>query len=130
MRMSTVSSQMVAMGGRPSMTPSSTTASTSAVRTRCLSTSGRLALLLAGQTIAPFARRERVQRRLELGTAEIRPQRVAHVQLGIGQVPQQEIADAVVATGADEEVRIADFAQRELAREAGFVDGLGTQRAG
>src|SRR5687767_7899215 len=121
-RISTVTSQMVAMGGNPSMTPSSTATSTMAVSTRCLSTSGRLARLVAqlfsGQTIAAFARRESSERRLEMRQVEIRPQGLGHVQLGVGEIPKQEIADAMIAAGADEQVGIAHVGEREFACEA------------
>src|SRR5690349_15886407 len=127
-RTSTVTSQMVAMGGRPSITPSSTATRTMAVSTRCLSTAGRSAHLFAGQAEATFARGEGSQCRLEVRHVEIGPQRLADVQLGVGQIPQQEIADAVIATGADEQIRIADLRERELARETLLVDLLGTQR--
>ena len=42
---------------------------------------------------------------------EVRPEQVGEIQLGIGQLPQQEIADAVLATGAD-----AQVGQRQVAR--------------
>ena len=56
---------------------------------------------------------------------EIRPQRVAEIQLGVSEVPQQEIADAMIAAGADEEVGIRRLAELQLAREALLVDVLG-----
>ncbi|MNO84707.1 hypothetical protein D3C76_760570 [compost metagenome] len=42
---------------------------------------------------------------------EVRPVQVGEIQLGIGQLPQQEIADAPLATGTDTQV-----GQRQLAR--------------
>src|SRR5689334_24756723 len=128
MRISTVTSQMVAIGGSPSMTPRNTATSAMAVSTLCLSTSGRLARgaarLFAGQAVSPLARRERCQRRFQLRNVEIRPQRVAEEDLGVGEVPQQEVADPMVAAGADEEVGIGHVAQRQRLREARLVDGL------
>ena len=55
------------------------------------------------------------ERRLELGVVEVGPQRVAEIELGVGQVPQQEIADALLAAGADEEVRIRHVGELQLA---------------
>ncbi len=42
---------------------------------------------------------------------EVRPEQVGEIQLGIGQLPEQEVADAVLATGTDTQVR-----QRQVAR--------------
>ncbi|MNH09764.1 hypothetical protein D3C79_692250 [compost metagenome] len=35
---------------------------------------------------------------------EVRPEQVGEVQLGVGQLPQQEVADAVLATGTDAQI--------------------------
>src|SRR5436190_2745134 len=113
-RISTVTSQMVAIGGSPSITPRNTATSTTAVSTLCLSTSGRLARgdarLITRPAVTPLARRERCQRRFELRHVEIRPERVAEENLGVRKIPQQEIADAMVAPGADEQIRVGHVA--------------------
>src|SRR5688500_15987376 len=128
-----VSSQTVAMAGRPSITPSTTIAIATAVSTRCLSTlcylAGLLTRLLTRQAVTSFTARERRERHLELRQAEIWPQRIADVQLGVRQVPQQEIADAVITAGAYEQVRVRQIGERELATEAGLIDGFERQRA-
>src|SRR5688572_23504567 len=128
----TVTSQMVAIGGRPSITPSSTATSTIAVSTRCLSTRGLLRLLahlFARQAEAALASAECGERSLEVRLVEIRPQHIADVDLGIGEIPQQEIADAMIAAGADEQVRIRHVAEAEFFREARLVDGVDTDGA-
>ena len=52
---------------------------------------------------------------------EVRPEQVGEVQLGIGQLPQQKIADAMLATGADTQIR-----QRQITRyQAGLQQGRG-----
>ena len=38
---------------------------------------------------------------------EIGPQHIGDVDFGVGELPQQEIADAPLATGADQQIRIA-----------------------
>ena len=53
----------------------------------------------------------------------------AEVQLGVGQVPQQEIADPLLAAGADQEVRIRQAVQLQGAPRIGFVDVAGLQSA-
>jgi hypothetical protein len=40
------------------------------------------------------------------GHVEIRPQLLGEIELRIGQIPQQEIADALLTPGADEQIRI------------------------
>jgi len=42
----------------------------------------------------------------QFGTGEIRPQRFGHVELSIGDLPQQEITDAHFAGGANEKIGI------------------------
>ena len=62
---------------------------------------------------------------VERGGIEIGPQRVGEIELGVGELPQQEIADALLAAGADEEVRlrarklIARYGARSRLGEAG-----------
>src|SRR5688572_9463919 len=133
MSTSTVISQTVAIGGSPSITPSRMTTSTTAVRTRCLSTVGGLdrlvALLIPGQAEASLPSGERIQRRFEMRHGEIRPQHLAHVDFRIGEIPKEEIADAMIATGADEKIRIGYIAKRQGGREACFVDFFDAQRA-
>src|SRR5688572_24861762 len=130
---STVTSQIVAMDGKPSITPSNTATRTIAVKTRCLSTTrglaGPVVQLLAREAITPLARGKRFQRRLQVRNLEIRPQDVADVNFGVREIPQQEIADAVIAAGADEQVRIGNIREFQFGREAFFVDVIHTQRS-
>ena len=53
---------------------------------------------------------------------EVGPQRVGEVELGVGELPQQEIADALLAAGADEEVRLRRVAHREIRRQRRLVE--------
>ena len=50
--------------------------------------------------------------------AEIRPQRFDEDKLGIGALPQQEIADALLAAGTDEEIGIGHAGGEELTTTA------------
>ena len=43
--------------------------------------------------------------------AEIRPKAVAEVELGISDVPQQEIADALLVAGAYQQIRVRHAGQ-------------------
>src|SRR5437667_10336044 len=42
----------------------------------------------------------------KLRLAEIRPERLCHHEFSIGNLPEQEIADAQLAAGADEQIRV------------------------
>ena len=76
------------------------------------------ALRAVGLAEAPLAAGKECQRRLEVGGLEIRPQARGEVQLGVGQVPQQEIADALLAAGADEQVRLRQPGERQVLRRS------------
>src|SRR3977135_849980 len=54
------------------------------------------------------------QRGVEGVGAEVRPQDVAPVELRVGRLPDQEIREALLAAGADDEVRVG---------QAGRVEG-------
>src|SRR4029077_5420739 len=45
-------------------------------------------------------------RPVEIGGAEIRPQDRRDPELGIGDLPQQEVRDAHLAAGADQQIRV------------------------
>src|SRR5210317_1822058 len=62
------------------------------------------------------------KRPVELGLVELRPQNVSEPQLCIRQVPQQEIADPLLTTGTNQEIRIRDAAQLHFARKRLFTD--------
>jgi hypothetical protein len=51
------------------------------------------------------------------------------MDLGVRQVPQQEIADAVIPAGADEEVRVGHARELQRVGEAALVDGIDSQLA-
>ncbi|KAG0779054.1 hypothetical protein G6F22_010861 [Rhizopus arrhizus] len=70
-----------------------------------------------------------VQRLLQQFGIEVRPQGLGEPQLGVGQLPQQEVADAGIAAGADEQVRGRQVGQGHLAAQQRFVDLFGQQAA-
>src|SRR5689334_11743252 len=69
--------------------------------------------LLAGAAeapLAPLVRRDRLAERLG---AEIGPERLGEVELGVGELPEQEVGDALLAAGADEEVGLGRIGHRQ-----------------
>src|SRR5690242_18069898 len=85
-------------------------AMTSAVMTRVLSTLP-LSHLLAGLAEAALPYLEPGDGLVELELAEIRPQDVSEIQFRVSEVPQQEVADAFLTTGADEKIRVGAVTQ-------------------
>ena len=53
------------------------------------------------------------ERGVEGGGVEVRPQQVGEVQLGVRELPEQEVGDALLAAGADEQVRLRRVRHRE-----------------
>src|SRR5215831_917464 len=82
-----------------------------------------------GGAVTAFAAVIVAQGLLEIGLAEIGPERVDEHQFRIGRLPQQEIADALLAAGANDEVGIGDVDGEEVAREERFVHLLGRDLA-
>src|SRR6266850_4605737 len=54
-------------------------------------------------------------------SVEIRPQLVGEVELGIGQLPQQEVADALLAAGTDEQIGLGRVAHRQVRGKMGLA---------
>src|SRR5271156_6488095 len=52
----------------------------------------------------------------QAGAAEIGPERFCHENFGVGNLPEQEIADAHLAAGADEQVRVRQAAGVQMTR--------------
>src|ERR1700722_10501830 len=78
--------------------------------------------LLGAQAKSPLPGGVVLQRGLERRRVEIRPKPVGEIQLGIGQVPQQEVADALFAAGANEQVRVADITQRQRRSKSRLIE--------
>src|SRR5690554_7396075 len=113
---------------RPNRPASISGASQAAVMMRCLST---LSLdLFIGHAEATLAALEVGQRLVEGLGIEIGPQQWREVELGIGQLPEDEVGDALLAAGADAEIHRRHPGQAQLAGEGGLVDGVGRELAG
>src|SRR5262249_48167672 len=67
---------------------------------------------------------------LKIGTAEIRPQGIDEDEFGISRLPEQEIADALLAAGPDEEVGIGSTGGEQRPRQPLLIDVLGFQAPG
>jgi hypothetical protein len=59
--------------------------------------------------------------------AEVGPEHVGEVQLGVGQLPEQVVGQAVLPRGADQEVRVGHVGQVEVAGQCLLVDPGGVQ---
>src|SRR3972149_1668332 len=77
----------------------------------------RLFELFAGAPEAPLAPVVGRECGFERGAVEVRPQRIGEMQLGIGKLPEQKVAHALLAAGADEQVRIRRVTHRQPRRQ-------------
>src|SRR5689334_11968416 len=111
--------------------PRTTGSSATAVTTRVSSTLSSLlgglrgVELLAGAAEAALAALVRRDRLAEGLGAEVGPERVGEVELGVRELPQQEVGDALLAAGADEEVWLGREGHRQALGEALLGDGCG-----
>src|SRR5215475_8130085 len=84
----------------------------------------------ADAAIASFTPAKLGDRLLQMLLAEVRPQRVDEHQLGIGALPQQEIADPLLAADADQEVRVGHARRGQTGFEQRLVDVAGIEPPG
>ena len=57
-------------------------------------------------------------------SGELGPQGGGKVQLGVGGLPQQKVADALLATGANEQVDLGQMPGRQVGGQSGFAQVL------
>src|SRR5262245_17918240 len=79
----------------------------------------------ADSAVAALALLIRQHRLDQMAAAEVGPERVGHIDLRVRNLPEQVVAHAHLATGADEEIRIRLTGRVEKAREALLVEILG-----
>src|SRR5438132_51287 len=61
----------------------------------------------------------------EIGLAEVGPEAVDEGELGVGELPEEEVRDAKLAGSADEEIRVGHVGRVEVLGEELLVDVLG-----
>ncbi len=71
---------------------------------------------------AARAGRRTAKRRIEMRRREFGPQHLGEVHFGVGEIPQQEVADALFAAGADQKVRVGNAGEREPRADLRFID--------
>src|SRR5437764_7860472 len=81
-------------------------------------------------TVAALASAIIGDRLFQIGAPEIRPQRLGKDELGIGALPQQEVADALLAAGADQEIRVREIHGQQMRGDQLLVDSVEGQRPG
>src|SRR5690606_20422056 len=112
--------------GRPSTTAITATGISTREETRRV----RKLELLGARTVATVAAAEFADGMLEVVLREIRPQPVDEEQLGIGRLPEQEVADALLAAGADQQIRVRNAFGEQMAPDQVLVDVLHPELAG
>src|SRR5687767_9620416 len=73
---------------------------------------------------APGPGPERLEGQHELLGGEVGPQRIRHVELGVGYLPEQEVRDAQLAAGPDHQVDLGYVGGVEVTGEGHLVDLL------
>src|SRR5689334_2011719 len=66
----------------------------------------------------------------ELGFAKIRPESLSDDEFGVGNLPEEKVADAHFTAGADEQIRIGDVMSIKVLGENLFGDVGRIQLAG
>jgi hypothetical protein len=79
---------------------------------------------LAQAAEAPLAVTVFQERLEQVNPPEIGPERRRHVEFGVGELPEEEIADAVFAAGADHEIGIGQAGGIERRGNRGLIDGV------
>ena len=80
--------------------------------------------------VAAFAFLEVEEGFEKTGTIEIGPEGFGNEDFGVGNLPEEEIADAHFAAGADEEIGIGKIGGVEMAGQIFFGDGRKRPRGG
>src|SRR3974377_443625 len=80
------------------------------------------------RTVPTLPAAEFVDRLFQVALGEIGPQGLGEDQLGIGALPEQKVADALLATGADQQVRVRNIRGEKMTGDAILVDFLGGKR--
>src|SRR5262245_56872351 len=91
--------------GSTNTTAITSVASSTAVKTRSR-TNSAAADLSGGEPEAALPAPVVTERPLELLVVEVGPQHVTEIELRVCEIPQQEVADAMLAAGADEQIRV------------------------
>src|SRR5438874_1118848 len=78
-------------------------------------------------TVAALAAAIIGDRLLQVAAPEIRPKGLGEHQLGIGALPEQEIADALLAAGADQQIGIGQLGGEQMLGDQLLVDGVERQ---
>ena len=78
---------------------------------------------------ATMAAGELEERGVEGVRSEVGPERLGEVELGVGRLPDQEVRQALLAAGPDDEVRVGQADRVERRADGGLVDVLGRDAA-
>src|SRR5678815_2035373 len=70
--------------------------------------------LLARAPVATLTHRIRLDRHAKRRRVEVRPEQVGEIELGVRELPEQEIGNPLLAAGADEQVRLGRVGHRKI----------------
>src|SRR6185369_2955082 len=110
--------------------PRNTPPSASGINTRAEMIRCASMLVLSAGAVSPFAIVKLADGILEIILGEVGPQAIEEHQLGVGRLPQQEIADPLLAAGADHQVRVGNLSGQQVSRKQGVVNLADPEAAG
>ena len=85
----------------------------------------RVASIGPSCAVPALALGELLERGFQIGLGEVGPQGLAEDELGVGALPEQEVAGALLAAGPDDQVGVRLAGGVELVAEALLVDVVG-----
>src|SRR5713101_8408489 len=80
------------------------------------------AVWLVQPAVAPLALLEFLDGLQQVNAAEVRPVGLSDVDLGVSRLPKQEVAQAHLAAGADDQIEFGEVAGVEMPVNGLFVD--------
>ena len=75
-------------------------------------------------SVSPITSGKRLHSGSKIDLGEVRPQDVGEEQLGVGRLPEQEVTQSLLSTGADEQVHVAGTAWCVNGLIHGSLEGL------
>src|SRR5689334_1926951 len=84
--------------------------------------------LFARTTKAAFAARKDLERADQVVRGEVGPKDIGEIQLGVRRFDEQEVAQALLAARANEQIDVGEIARSEVLSQGADLDVLGEEQ--